>query len=48
MTIKRIKEEPYRSKPFVNMTEDMVRVTFVCPRWKWRELKKEWKEGEES
>jgi len=34
-----IKEEIYRSKPLVNMTEDMVRVTFKMTIKKWRMIK---------
>lgn len=36
-----IKEEFYRSTPYVNTTDDMVRVTLTCTRNEWRVLK-EW------
>lgn len=34
-----IKEELYRSTPYVNTTDDMVRVTLTCTRNEWRVLK---------
>jgi hypothetical protein len=38
--IKVLKEEAYRSNPMVNMTDDMVRITFTCSRNKWHEIKR--------
>jgi len=35
-----IKEEKYRSKPYVNMTDDMVRLTLTCDINEWKRLKK--------
>jgi len=43
--IKILKEETFRSKPLVNMTDDMVRVTFVCSRNDWHEIKREWRDN---
>ena len=37
--IKILKEEKYRSRPLVNMTEDMVRITMTIPIHKLRRLK---------
>lgn len=37
MEIKR--EVTFRSNPLVDMTDDMVSVTLVCPRHEWREMK---------
>ncbi len=33
------REQTYRSKPMVNMTDDMVRITLIMTRNKWREIK---------
>lgn len=41
-TIEILKEEIYRSSPLVNMTDNMVRVTFTCSRNEWREIKRGW------
>lgn len=38
--IKIVKEETFRSKPLVNMDDDMVRVTIHIKRNMWRELKR--------
>ena len=40
-TVKIIKEETYRSKPVVNITDDYVRVTLTCSRNEWHMIKKE-------
>ncbi len=40
LPIKILKEETYRSKPLVNMADDMVRVTFACSRNEWPEIKR--------
>jgi len=34
-----IKEEPYREEPYVNTTENMVRVTLTCSRPGWHKIK---------
>ena len=34
-----LKEEPYREEPYVNTTENMVRVTLTCSRPGWRKIK---------
>ena len=39
-TIEILKEETYRSKPTLNMTDNMVRVTLICSRNEWREIKR--------
>ena len=39
-TIEILKEETYRSKPMLNMTDNMVRVTLICSRNEWREIKR--------
>jgi hypothetical protein len=38
--LKIIKEETYRSKPYVNMTDDMIRATISCKRYEWHIIKK--------
>ena len=40
-TVKIIKEETYRSKPVVNITDDYILVTLTCSRNEWRMIKKE-------
>lgn len=40
MDLKIIEEQIYRSKPLVNITDDMVRVTLTLTRNEWREVKK--------
>ena len=37
--MKILKEELFRSSPNVNVTDNMVRVTFVCSRNEWRNIK---------
>jgi len=37
--MKVFKEETYRSKPLVNMTDDMVRITINLPINQWRKNK---------
>lgn len=37
--MKVFKEEYYRSKPLVNMTDDMVRITIHLPIYQWRRHK---------
>jgi len=37
--MKILEEWPYRSKPFVNMTDDMIRVTLLMTRNEWRKSK---------
>ena len=39
-TVKILKEKTYRSTPFVNITDDMVMVTFVTTRRQWRSIKR--------
>ncbi len=39
-TIKIQREQHYRSKPRVDMSDDMVRVTFVASRNEWNHLKR--------
>ena len=39
--MKILKEETFRSKPLVNMTDDMVRVTIQLTRNEWRQAKRE-------
>jgi hypothetical protein len=39
-TVKILKEEKYRSKPLVNITYNMVRVTFTCSLKEWIYIKK--------
>jgi len=39
-TIKILKEELFRDRPNVNITDNMVRVTLTCSRNEWREVKK--------
>jgi len=36
-----IKEETYRSSPYVNRTDDMVRVTLHCKTIEWIKIKRE-------
>lgn len=38
-TIKILKKETYQSGLFVNMTDNMVRVTFICSLNEWPEIK---------
>ena len=38
--VKVVKKERYRSKPKVNMADDMVRVTLTMPIWKWGEMER--------
>lgn len=40
-TVTIIKEETYRSKPIVNISDDYVRVTLTCSINEWRNIKKE-------
>ena len=40
-TVKILKEETYRSKPVVNITDDYIRVTLTCSINEWRNIKKE-------
>ena len=39
-TIKIVKEELYCSKSMVNVTDNMVRITLICSRNEWHELKR--------
>jgi len=39
-TVEILNEETYRSKPLVNMTNDMVKVTLTCSRNEWHEIKR--------
>jgi len=39
-TVSILKEETYRSKPLVNMTDNMVRVTLICSCNEWHEIKR--------
>jgi len=39
--MKILKEETFRSKPLVNMTDDMVRVTIQLTRNEWRQAKRD-------
>jgi len=39
-TVENVKCETYRSKPCVNMTDDMVRAQFDCTVNVWREIMK--------
>jgi len=36
-----LKEETYRSKPLVNISDDMIRVTLTMSRREWRTVKKQ-------
>jgi len=38
-TVQIVSEEGFRSKPKVNMDEDMIRVKLDMPKWKWRRVK---------
>jgi len=46
--IKIVDEQGFRSRPSVNMDNDMVRVKLDMPKWKWRELKKYLKNNTEG
>ena len=38
-TLRFLKEETYRSMPFVNITDNWVRVTLTCSRNEWNHIK---------
>ena len=40
LKLKILKEETFRSKPLVNMTDDMVRVTISFTRREWHKVKR--------
>jgi len=39
-TLEILKEETYRNQPYVNITDNMVRVTLTCSRNEWHVIKR--------
>jgi hypothetical protein len=39
-TLEILKEETYRNQPYVNISDNMVRVTLKCSRNEWNDIKR--------